>query len=155
MSGPDLIRLDRRVLPRAEHRAEYDMLRGELGERGKSGLGRESGDRTDRALTEQPNGHPGDADGRRLDQRRGGRKEPRRSDFEGEHGQRTDDEDLGVLDLGAERIRGFDYVVEDFGQLFQRFGTAIELVQRGGHLLDAVTPGVCLDGRLPGGGQIR
>ncbi|MBF6546259.1 hypothetical protein [Nocardia brasiliensis] len=155
MARADLVSLDGEVLARAEHGAEHDMFGGELGERGQTGLGGEARNRTDRPLSHQSHRQPGDTDGRGFDQRCGRRKHPRRSDFEGQHGERADHQDLGVLDLGTQRVRRFGHLLQDVGQLLERFGPVGEFAQRGRHGLDAFAPRVRPDSRALGARQIR
>ncbi|WP_156095087.1 hypothetical protein [Nocardia lijiangensis] len=152
---PDLIRLDRRVLSRAEHRAEGDVLRQEFGDGGYSRLERELRDGGDRPVSEDPYCGAGRKDGYRLDRWRGRRKTHCQSEFDGQHGQRADDEKLRVLDLGGERIRGFRHQAENFGKPLQRFRAAVQLVQCLDDRFDAVAPRVRRDGRFPGRVQIR
>ncbi|MET8777769.1 hypothetical protein ABZV58_22425 [Nocardia sp. NPDC004654] len=152
---PGLIRLDRRVLSRAEHRAERDMLRQEFGDGGNARLRRELRDGADRPLSEDPHRRARRHNGGRLDQWRCRRKEPRRSDLERQHGQRADDEDLRVLDLGGERVRGVRHQVENFGQVLQRLRAVVQFVQGSGDRFYAVAPRVRRDGRFPGRLQFR
>ncbi|WP_433577973.1 hypothetical protein [Nocardia brasiliensis] len=95
------------------------MLHQPLGEGGGDHLGECSGDRGHHPLRDHSDGEPGGDDRPGFHGRSGGRKQPRRSDFQREQAQRRGHHPFGVLDFVADLVTGCSDAVEEFRHLFQ------------------------------------
>ncbi|MEV0293204.1 hypothetical protein [Nocardia sp. NPDC050710] len=155
LARSNLAGLDREVLPGAQHRADDDVLGREFDEGGQPDPACEPDDGGDRSVGHQPDRHAGESGRDGLIDPRCRRPEPGDGDFGGQHAERADDEDLGVLDFGGGRVGGFGDFDQDLGQPLDRLVAGRELVECRFHGFDAFTPWISVDGVFGRGPQVR